>query len=285
MTNVDAFESAFRSADKATFSFERPAVRRVLVVSDLDGAPATDFGHGVRSFLEPLGSEVEWRDAHVDDFRTLEGLLENVAEAAPDLVCTYRNLGSEAWRFPHSLGEHVDVLTQVAPSPVLLMPHPAAGRAREGAGTRTPRRTMALSGHLTGEADLVDWAASLCAPGGQLILAHVEDDAVFERYMDAISKIAEIDTATAREKIRGRLLNEPSDYAERCASGLAAAGLDLEVETLVTVGHRLREIREAILGRGVELLAMHTRDDEQLAMHGQAYALAVEIRAIPVLLL
>jgi hypothetical protein len=34
-----------------------------------------------------------------------------------------------------------------------------------------------------------------------------------------------------------------------------------------------------------DLLVMHTKDDDQLAMHGLAYPLAIEVRSIPLLLL
>ena len=34
-----------------------------------------------------------------------------------------------------------------------------------------------------------------------------------------------------------------------------------------------------------DLLVMNTKDDEQMAMHGLAYPLAIEVRSIPLLLL
>ena len=34
-----------------------------------------------------------------------------------------------------------------------------------------------------------------------------------------------------------------------------------------------------------DLLVMHTKDEDQLAMHGLAYPLAIEVRTVPLLLL
>ena len=36
---------------------------------------------------------------------------------------------------------------------------------------------------------------------------------------------------------------------------------------------------------GIDLLVMHTKDEDQLAMHGLAYPLAIELRDIPLLLI
>ena len=73
---------------------------------------------------------------------------------------------------------------------------------------------MVINGHLVGEDALVNHAAVLTAIGGTLHLTHVEDDAVFERYLDVISKIPEIDTDVARETIQEQLLREPSVYID-----------------------------------------------------------------------
>ena len=60
------------------------------------------------------------------EFASPADLLERVAQHAPDLICTYRNLHSETWKYPYSLGEHLDVLTQMTSAPVLVLPHPRA---------------------------------------------------------------------------------------------------------------------------------------------------------------
>ena len=55
--------------------------------------------------------------------------------------------------------------------------------------------------------------------------------------------------------------------------------LDVSHRDRVDAGERLIEEHE------VDLLVMNTKDEDQLAMHGLAYSLAIELRAIPLLML
>ena len=45
------------------------------------------------------------------------------------------------------------------------------------------------------------------------------------------------------------------------------------------------DYRRLIAERNVKLLVMNTKDEDQLAMHGLAYPLSVELRDTPLLLL
>ena len=132
---------------------------------------------------------------------------------------------------------------------------------------------------------MVNYAAHVTQPGGRLLLSHVEDDAIFERYMEAISKISTIDTDVAREEIRARLLKDPEDYIESCRERLARTSPELTIESIVTSGHHIRAYRRLIEEHEVDLLVMNTKDEDQLAMHGLAYSLAIELRTVPLLML
>lgn len=288
MTQVDQFESVFRSAAKERFSFDEIALARVLAITDLGPEPREEFRWRLATQLEGLALGLDQDAAKVTaldpaTWSSIRELLERVEEVRPDLLVTYRNLGSETWRWPYSLGEALDVLTQIAAAPVLVMPHPS--RADEVPTFRATRTVMALTNHLTGDHRLVSWAARVVQPGGRLILAHIEDSADYLRYIDAISKIPSIDTAAAGEAILERLMKEPREYAESCRDGLAEAGLDLSVEGEQSLGHALDEVKRLIEAHGVDCLVFHTKDEGQLAMHGLAYSLAVEMRDIPLLLL
>ena len=57
------------------------------------------------------------------------------------------------------------------------------------------------------------------------------------------------------------------------------------MESRVKLGHQLADYRGLVEENEIDLLVMYTKDDEQLAMHGIAYPLAVELRATPLLLL
>jgi hypothetical protein len=178
----------------------------------------------------------------------------------------------------------LDVLTQATTTPVLVIPHPERPEFQQLAGRR-PRSVMAMTDHLTGDHRLVNYAAHVTHPGGRLLLGHVEDDAIFERYMEAISKISTINTDVARKEIKARLLKDPEDYVDSCREGLARVWPELTVEAMVTSGHHIRAYRHLVEEHKVDLLVMNTKDEDQLAMHGLAYSLAIELRAIPLLLL
>ncbi len=286
MTRVDQFESVFRSAARTVFQPEPVEIDSVLVVCDGDGSAAEEFAARSHSFLGILdeSENLRWVTVPGSEFRTVPDLLERVETERPGLICTHRHLHSESWRWPYTLGEYVDVLTQATTTPVLIMPHPERPEFQELAGRR-PRSVMAMTDHLTGDNRLVNYAAHFTQRGGRLLLSHVEDDAIFERYMEAISKISTIDTEGAREEIRARLMKDPEDYIESCREGLARSAPELTIESIVTSGHHIQAYRRLIEEHEVDLLVMNTKDEDQLAMHGLAYPLAVELRAIPLLML
>ena len=94
-----------------------------------------------------------------------------------------------------------------------------------------------------------------------------------------------IDTETAAETINAQLLKEPHDYIRSCRAAIEAAGLNVSIEEIVVMGRRIEEYTRLIEAHEVDLLVMHAKDEDQLAMHGLAYPLAVELRQIPLLML
>ena len=286
MTIVDQFESVFRSAARTVFQAEPVEIESVLVISDGDGSAAEEFAARSRSFLEILDQRenLRWTTVSGSEYGTVPDLLDRVETERPGLICTHRHLHSESWRWPYTLGEYVDVLTQATTTPVLVIPHPERPEFQQLAGRR-PRSVMAMTDHLTGDHRLVNYAAHVTHPGGRLLLGHVEDDAIFERYMEAISKISTINTDVARKEIKARLLKDPEDYVDSCREGLARVWPELTVEAMVTSGHHIRAYRHLVEEHKVDLLVMNTKDEDQLAMHGLAYSLAIELRAIPLLML
>jgi hypothetical protein len=218
------------------------------------------------------------------DYDGVESLLEKVRAVDPDLIVTFRCLRSDSWKQPYTLGEHLDVLTQVVACPVLVAPHPDAGRASAHAMKNTDS-VMVVTDHLTGDHRLVNVAVRLTENQGTLFLAHVEDGRAFEHTIHAISKIDTIDTDLAREEIRRQLLKEPRDYIESCRTTLENHDLSITVDAHVDMGDHISEYRRLISEHEVDLLVMNTKDAGQSAMHGIAYALAVELRETPLLFL
>ncbi len=281
---LDSFESVFRSAIKERFQYEPPGIGSVAVVTDLNPSETTTLVEKVRAFLrvaDPLG-KASYTGIGEQDYSDVPGLLGRIEEVRPDLICSYRNLGGRR-DLPFTLGSRLDTLTQAIRTPVLVLPPPTRDEFDEA--LRETRRVMVVANHLTGDNRLVSWGARVCADEGTLYLVHVEDDETFTRYIDAISKIPDIDTDFVRERLRDKLLQMPRDYIETIVAVLGEQKVHEQVVPVVVMGHAITDYKRLIDEHDIDLLVLNTKDDRQLAMRGMAYSLAVEIRDRPLLLL
>lgn len=283
MTKIDQFESIFKKADKQRFQLEDVDLDQIMVVTDGDQAQTETFSEQVLDFLDTtlLEKQIKWQQVAGSEHRSVHDLLEIVNRDQPDLICTYRNLHAPAVDFPFSLGVYIDVLSQVTDMPVLVLPRPD----RSVEIPTSTDNVMAIADHLTGDHHLVSFAARLTSKNGTLFLTHVEDAHTFERYMSVIGKIPEIETDTAREAILNQLLNEPRDFIASCSEVLEEAALPIKVQEIVTLGHSLRDYRRLVDEHRIDLLVVNTKQEDQLAMHGVAYPLCVELRDTPILML
>ena len=286
MANVDQFESIFRSSVKERLEYREVSLSSVLLITDLDEEAALSFKKQVQHFLAILGPEESWNCFLLtgNDFTTTEELLDLVDGYALDLICSYRNLHSGAWQYPHSLGEHLDVLIQKTAIPVLILPHPCAGYIAKHAMQDT-REVMVVSDMVAINHDLINYAVRLTNPTGTLFLSHVESVYIFERYIDAIGKIDVIDTEIARVRLAEQLLKEPEEYFLSCTEILKEHGVELDIRSMVRLGNGMEEYRRQIESRQLDLLVMHANDEGQKAMNTVAYPLAVELRQIPLLMI
>ncbi len=285
MTRIDTFESVFRSADKPVFTYRPVAVERVLVVTDLSEAAAAALTGRVRGFLKAVdGDTTAWSALAGDAFSDMPSLLAQVEARQPDLIVTYRHLHSNAWHWPVSLGEYLDILVQATEIPVLVLPHPDADHALPHSVQDTGQ-VMAITDHLTGDDRLVNVALAFTEAGGTCWLTHVESQRDFEHIIEAVSRIPEIETEVAEETLKAQLLKEPHDFIRACRRVIEAEDLPIKIEEIVTMGRRLTEYKSLIESHQVDLLVLYAKDEDQLAMHGLAYPLAVELRQIPLLML
>ena len=286
MTRIDQFESVFKSADKPLFLYEPFSVGSPMVLTDLDDEAAESFAVLAGKYAGAGGSrEISaQRVIKGADFSTIEECLELIAVGKPDLICTYRGLHSDCWRWGQSLGSYVEVLTQTVSVPVLVFPHPAAAETLSVAEAGC-RHVMAMTDHLAGDSRLVNAALFFTPAQGTLHLTNLEDQQVFERYMEAIDKIPSIDSAAARDSVLAQILKEARDYIQSCRTVVGEQGLDVEIQETVELGLHVADYKRLAAARDVDLLVMNTKDSGQLAMHGLAYELAVELNDIPLLLL
>jgi nucleotide-binding universal stress UspA family protein len=286
MTRIDQFESTFRSAAHDRLQYEAIQFKKILLISDKSEAESAPILDSLKKHLSVLNtpSGPSYSLLAGDKTVSTENLISEAESSGADLICTWRNLHTQDWRMPHGLGSQLDVLLQKVNIPVLVLPHPDADYSSAHANINTDK-VMVITDHLANDDRLVNMAVRMTAPNGILYLTHYEDEDVFERYMNAISKISTIETESARQSIRAQLLKEASYYIETCREVLKEHHLSITVESHVAFGHRLSSCHDHIARQEIDLLVMNTRDDDQMAMHGMAYPLAVELREIPVLML
>ncbi len=286
MSSVDQFESIFKSATKVRFNYQEIHIQTVLLVNDCDESGRNHLLKFATRFLRVLESHknVDWILLNGSDFANIEDLLKGIERHRPDLIVTYRHLHSESWQWPYSLGEHLDVMTQVTDTPVLVLPHP---KKEGGIPERLEKtdRVLVITDHLTGDHRIASFGVVFTHKNGTLFLSHLEDEEVFERYMEVISKIPDIDSDLAREKIRERLIKEPKDYIHSFQDYIKAQNKPIHSEALVDLGKHLTEYKTWIEEHEIDLVILNTKEKNQMAMDGTAYSLVVELRDTPLLLL
>ena len=286
MTQIDEFESLFKSADKPVFHVQPLRIQKILLVTDDQIADSEQFTSAVTKFISVVADPEQPLEVHLigpSEYHSVQDLVTQVVQFSPDLVCTYRNLRMPIEDHPFSLGVYIDVLTQATNFPILLLPRPDQISKPDALGPTT--HVMAVTDHLAGDQKLVSYAARFTQPNGTLALVHIEDEVIFERYIAVIGKIPTLDTDVAREEIKAKLLREPQDYIDSCRNEIQKLKLPLSVQSIVTMGHWLSDYKRLIESQQTRLLVLNTKDDDQLAMHGMGYPLSIEIQDIPLLLI
>ena len=282
MSKIDQFESAFRSAIRPHYQPRPYPIREILLVIDLDEDDATQFLSKVDPFFSGVTPVPKLTLLPVESSRDLSTLIQSVDDHQPDLICTYRNLHTDHGKYPYTLGDHVEVLTQVTDTPILLLPRP---EKLSQISLSAPSRVMAITDHFAQTPELIDAAVSLVDTPGHLILGHVEDDATFERYISIISRIPEIDTDAARRLIQEQMMRDANAFLTQCQEAIQAHQPELQVYSEVQMGHHLQTYVAFLEEHQAQLLVMNTKDDDQLAMHGLSYPLAIELSHLPMLML
>ena len=150
---------------------------------------------------------------------------------------------------------------------------------------KRPQAVMVVTDHLTGDHRLVNTGVKYTEPSGILHLTHVEDEKWFRHYMSVIKKIPAIESETARDRIGQQLLKEPRDYIESARSVLEEQGLNLRIAEVVVMGDELSMYRDIVESKEIDLIVLNTKDENQRAMNGLAYGMAVELRHVPMLML
>lgn len=283
MDHIDEFESIFKRADKTSFEYQQPSWNRISLITDTESSQSEAVQKELLSYLPGLNETAQIQTFGKENYSNVVELLDQLRKKPSELIVTYRHLFEEQHIPQHSLGVYVDVLTQTLQTPVLLLPGTA--KNPESLAERSCEDVLVITDHISGEDRLVNFGISCTPEGGQLFLVHIEDDVVFEQYMHVIEQIPELDSSIAREQISQQLLKNAVDYQTSCEEIISNIRSNIQVHSVARRGHRLRDFQSLIDEHDIDLLVMNTKDDDQLAMHGMAYSLSVELTHLPLLLL
>jgi hypothetical protein len=285
-----SFESQFKGAIRKRYKHAAVQIDSVFLVTDLPAERAEVVRSTAASFLAGVGAvrDAQWRVFTSETLPEVPDLLEIIERDDPGLVVTYRNV-KERPRHPRSsLGNYVDSVTQAAQAPVLVLPvrrrSDPDGQQLRSRLTDTSR-VIVVTDHLTDDPPLIRYGAEFTSPGGLLILTHIEHQGWFDRYMNAIERIPEIDDDLARECLHNRLLKDASDFIDDAAATLHSGPLDVRVSPIVQMGRPIQAYRDIIGEHDVRLIVGDAKDPSREAMSDLAYSVAVEFTDVPILLL
>ncbi len=284
--HLDEFESLFKSAVKTPYAYEEISLASIALVCDEEEEASLELLKSVQRLAPPLAghAEARWKVFGRDTFTTVSDLLSGLRDFDADLVIAERNLKLDhADNLIYGLTNYIDALTQVMEAPLLLLPSRAHGDT--GANYDAPKRVMVETNHLTGDHRLINWGVRFAGPDRSLYLTHIEDGTAFARTIDAISRIPEIDTEIAEQTLHDTLLKLPHDFVLSAKASLQSKFPDLRIEEIVRFGTALSDYESIIDEKKIDLLILNTKEAGQLAMNGLAYAMAVEFKERPLLLL
>ncbi len=284
--HIDEFESQFNSALKTPYAYQEIPLTLIALVCDHDKSASAELLNSVQHLTPTLAGHPlpRWQVFGRDDFSSVSDLLSKLKDIGADLVIADRNLKLDHEdNLIYGLTNYIDALTQVLEAPVLLLPNRAHDHPE--AAFDTPKKVMVETNHLTGDDRLINWGVRFAEPDGSLYLTHIEDGNAFANYIDAIGRIPEIDTEVAEKTIRDTLLKLPHDFVGSARAELHIKYPDLRVEETVRFGTALSDYESIIEENEVDLLILNTKEAGQLAMNGITYAMAVEFKDRPLLLL
>ena len=277
MLKLDHFASVFRAADKDIISIPKYTLSKVLLVTDVSHEKSIEIW---KRWEALFFQNVEVTILHGEESKDISLITQKVDASRCDLIISYRCLHSENWQYPHAIGSYVEVITQLTSTPVLLMPH-ILEDTQEYA---PPESIILISDDLTKEAELLGWACSFRGHKSRYTLVELENLAHFNRMLDAIAKIPQIDTEIAQEKIMSQLQKDSQEWVERSQALLEEWDRSPSLSRTQIAQSCMSSCVELVEKEKAELIVLNTKDEDQLAIHGLVYPFMVQFRHIPLLL-
>ena len=96
--------------------------------------------------------------------------------------------------------------------------------------------------------------------------------------------LPEIDTESARSFLREQMYKDAQNFFSVIDQNIRDQNLAIDVQASFRMGHKLRTYVSIAAENNVELVVIQGKDEDQIAMHGLSYPLAVELNHLPLLI-
>ena len=283
MSNLDLFESVFKSALRNPYEFQDVEIKNILLITDLEDS-LPEFESKMKNYLgHSINlSDKNWKSLGRSDYKQWETLKEIIDDFEPDLIVGYRLLRVRS-KVQTSLGVYIDTLTQETQLPILIMPRPeSAFYQREQLDLKS---IVIATEHKYDDHQLVNYGVYFTQNNGELMLLHIEDEDTFNYYSSMIEKIPEINSEIAIEELKRKLLDAPMHFMDSVESVLQEKRTDITIKKITDFGHLINYYKKLAQQSPIDLLVFRTKDDTQLAMHSLGHSLLVEFKEIPAILI
>lgn len=264
--NLDIFESVFKRSVKHRYEYENFKPDNILIIGHSDqlnmlNAFISDYGNKCISF--EYNSSFTWVD--------LKSIIE---KEHPDLILIQRHVGITNEDLTYSVGPVLESIAQEINIPVLLLPKEKENLKIETIGIGFD--------HKIDNSYLVNKALLLRKSIKNIELIHVEDEAIFKYYIDAIEKIPEINTELAETKLKETILELSEDFFRGVAKDLN----DNQISTNIhcQFGETVKCYEDIIKEQNIDLLVFEAEDESKMAMHSLGHSMTIQFPNIATLL-
>ena len=201
-------------------------------------------------------------------------LKSDIENGSPDLILVQRQLGISNKDLTYSIGPVLESITQEINIPVLVLPHDVEGLKIETIGIGFD--------HQIDNSNLINKGLLMKKDMTNLELIHIEDETIFNYYLDAISKIPGINTEFAETNIKETILSLSGDFFRDVVSKLESDKVKTGIHT--QFGETIQCYDDIIKGHKIDLLVFEAEDESKMAMHSLGHSLTIQFPNVATLL-
>ena len=265
-SKLDLFGSVFKRSVKHHFRHVEHKLEKVYLLGDEENMEAMQSSmqaYCPNCLVHLYNDNFLWKE-----------FKQKIAQEAPDLIVLQRHLGITQKDLRSSLSPILECITQEVQIPLLVLP------------SEFQELKIATVGigfdHQIDNSDLVNRGLLMHKFLKKVAFIHIEDVAIFNYYMDAISRIPEINTEQAETHIKETILSLSEDFFEDAAAHLEehdiTSIIHCELDEVVKSYERI------VAENKIDLLVFEAQDETKLAMHSLGQSMTIQFPDLAIML-